>query len=283
MTLASKKTWIKLYQKDSEKAWEIFTQKYNPLILGIINKSCHDHDEVMEIYTFVLEHLKEKDCKRLTSYFQKKRNYNFEAWIVVVTRNCVFDWFRKEKGRKRLLKSIEFMTEIDRWIFKYIYQHQYSYSEAYEILKLKHGLNYSFEEMYLRAQEISNNLQRKTRWRIINEWQSVLPPVPLESIERRRLKIDKTNPNFQDCNSPEENLIKRDISKIINDALNKLAIQDRLIVELHLYRGLSLKEISGIIREKKIWRIRRKLKKALQLMQNSLKEKGISASDLDIF
>ncbi len=279
----SKHSWMNLYQKDSEKAWEIFTQKYNPLIFGVINKSCHDHDEVMEIYTFVLEHLKAKDCKRLTSYFQKERNYNFDAWIVVVTRNCVFDWFRKEKGRKRLLKSIESLPEIDRRIFEYIYQHRYSYSETYEILKSKHGLNFSFEEMCSHAQEINNNLQRKTKWRIIDEWQSVLPPIPLESIESGRLKLNLKNSNFQDSNSPEENLIKSDISKIINDALNKLAIQDRLIVELHLYRGLTLKEISGIIKEKKIWRIRRKLKKALQLMRNAIKEKGISSADFDIF
>ncbi len=164
MKSESKILWIKLYKENKEKGWETFLEQYNQLILTLIRKHVQDYDEAMEVYTFVLEHLKEQDCQRLTSYFQKKRNYNFEAWIVVVSRNCMFDWFRKEKGRKRLLKSVESLPEIDQWIFKYIHQHRYSYSEAYEILKSKHGFNISFEEMHSRAEEISNNLQQKTRW-----------------------------------------------------------------------------------------------------------------------
>ena len=106
MKSESKKLWINLYKKNKEKGWETFLKQYNQLILSLIRKHVNDYDEAMEVYTFVLEHLKEQNCQKLTAYFQKKRKYNFDAWIVVVSRNCMFDWFRKEKGRKRLLKGM---------------------------------------------------------------------------------------------------------------------------------------------------------------------------------
>jgi RNA polymerase sigma factor (sigma-70 family) len=279
----SKKLWINLYRENREKGWEKFLEKYNQLIITLIRKYVQDYDEAMEVYAFVLEHLKEKDCKKLTSYFQKKRKYNFDVWIVVVSKNCMFDWFRKEKGRKRLLKGIESLPEIDQLIFKYIYQHRYSYNEAYEILKLKHRLDITFEEMYSRAVEIINNLTQKTRWQLFSEWQSILPPLPLESIEKYASKVNTKNPCPKVDHSPEENLIIGDISKIINDSLQKLSIQEKLIIDLHLYRGLTLQEISGILKEKKAWKIRRKFYKALQIIKDSLKEKGIKPADFDIF
>jgi RNA polymerase sigma factor (sigma-70 family) len=283
MKSESKKPWIKLYNDSKEKGWDAFLEQYNQLILALIQKHVQDYDEAMEVYTFVLGQLKRQDCQKLTSYFQRKRNYNFEAWIVVVSRNCMFDWFRKEKGRKRLLKIVESLPEIDRLIFKYIYQQRYSYLEAYDILKSRHEFDISFEEMYSRAQEISNSLQQKTRWRLLNEWHSILPPLPIESIEKLASKLNAKNPCPEADPSPEENLIEENISKIINDVLEKLSVEDRLIVELHLYRGLTLKEIAGILKEKKAWKVRRRFYKALQIIKDFLKEKGVEAADFDIF
>ena len=283
MKTKSKKSWIELYRDNKKKGWDTFLEQHNQLILALIQKHVQDYDEAMEVYTFVLENVKENDCQKLTSYFQKRRNYNFEAWIVVVCRNCMFDWFRKEKGRKRILKIIESLPEVEQLIFKYVYQHRYSLGEAYEILKSSHGFNISFEEMYSHADEISNSMQQKTRWRLSNEWRSILPPLPLESIEKHASKTDSHKPCQEADLSPEDNLLKGDISKIINDALQKLSIQDRLIVELHLYRDLTLKEIAVIVKEKKEWKVRRRFYKALQILKDSLKEKGIKAADFDIF
>ena len=278
METESKKSWIKIYEQDKDKAWETFLEQFNRLILAYIRKHVQEYDEAMEVYTFVLEKMKEKDCQRLTSYFQAKRQYNFEAWVVVVSRNCMFDWFRANRGRKRLLKCIESLPEIDQLIFRYIHQQRYTYSDAYEILKSKNGFDLSFEEMYSRSEEIFDSLQQKTRWRLLNEWQSVLPSLPLESLENPASKIF---PKKTGEKTPEEDLSKAEVSKTINDTLQKLSIQDRLIVDLHLYQGLTLKEIAGILKEKKEWKVRRKFYKALQIVKDSLKEKGIKAADLD--
>ncbi len=121
MKTESKKSWMDLYLQNKDEGWKTFLEQHNRLIMTVINEHVQDHDEAMEIYTFLLDKLKVNNCKKLTSYYAKFLNYNFETWIAVVVRNCCIDWIRKEKGRKRLLKAIAEFPCVDQWIFRYIY------------------------------------------------------------------------------------------------------------------------------------------------------------------
>ena len=116
---SSSKSWIDLYRENPIKAWDALLQRHHQLIMAVIKKLVESHDDVMDLYTYTLENLKNDECKKLTTYFQQTRKCNFESWIAVVVRNCCMDWFRKEKGRKRLLKSIKVLPSIDQWIFLY--------------------------------------------------------------------------------------------------------------------------------------------------------------------
>jgi RNA polymerase sigma factor (sigma-70 family) len=283
MKPTSDKWLFNSFQKSREKGWDTFLEQHSDLIMAVIQKYGHDHDEVMEIYTFVLERLKENDCKRITSYYDKKREYTLKSWIVVVVRNCLFDWYRKEKGRKRLLKYVESLPEIDQWTFKYVIQKRYSYSDAYELLKTNHGCNLSIEELISRAEEINDNLQTTTRWRLLKEWQSQLPQLPLDSFEDGTSKEKIKNPSEEKGYAPESDLIKNDLFNIIIDSLNTLTSEERIIVELHVFRNLTLKEIAKILKEKKVWKVGKIFNKALQTLKDSLRNKGIDPSDMDIF
>ena len=137
MMFDSKKSWYDHFKDNPEKAWENFLQRYHDLISGVIRKMIRDVDEAMEAYTFTLEKLKEENCRKLCAYFAKSRHYNFETWIAIVVKNCCTDWFRKEKGRKRLLKCIGELPDIDQWIFRYLYWFRYSYDNIFELLKNK--------------------------------------------------------------------------------------------------------------------------------------------------
>ena len=136
-----KNSWIDIHRENPTQAWQNFLESYDKLIKYVIQKLVSDYDEIMELYTTTLEQLKAKDYQKLTTYFEKKRNYNFETWIAVVVRNCCMDWFRKEKGRTRLLKCIEEFAPLDKLIFAYIYQNGYSEQETFEYLNAEHGHN----------------------------------------------------------------------------------------------------------------------------------------------
>jgi RNA polymerase sigma factor (sigma-70 family) len=276
MDFNSKKSWIEFYRKDSEQAWEFFVNHYHQLIMGVIHKLVNDYDESMEIYTYAIEQLKSDSCKKLISYFTKSRTYNFETWIAVVTRNCCFDWFRKEKGRKRLLKCIEDLPESDQSIFRYTYWYGYSYDETFNLLKTKHGYNKSFEEMIFQIDKIDEILQQKVRWNLTREWRSVLSTKTIEYIETVKENIKNCDP------SPEEQFIQENSAQILKEIINNLSPEQQLIIQLHYYHGFTLNKIARILKMKNLWRVRRKLQNALKVLKKNLQQKGFSPSDLDL-
>jgi len=281
MNSESTQSWIDVYRQDMEQAWDIFKGSFDDLVRRVIQRLVDDYDEQMELYTYTLEQLKSQDYQKLTRYFDETREYSFETWIAVVVRNCCMDWFRKEKGRKRLLKCIQELPQLDQLIFKYIYQMGYSQQATFELLKVMHGREISVEEFSKRIDQIGQILQKKTRWKLKREWQQILPPVSLDSVEEgahRHYRQDSSalpNPN------PEEHLLQNSSARIFQEILQGLTDQDRLIIHLHFYKNLTLQEIARILRLKSIWQVHRRLRKALEYLQKKLKEKNIEISDLE--
>lgn len=270
------KSWIDIYREDPVKAWQNFIESYDKLIKHVIQKLVRDYDEIMELYATALEQLKAKNYQKLTVYFEKKRNYNFETWIAVVVRNCCMDWFRKEKGRTRLLKCIEELAPLDKVIFKYIYQYGYSQQETFELLNAEHGYDISTEELCSRINQIKLILHQKTRWKLENEWKRFLPAISIDSHEDgnyHELPV-------QNDPDPEENYFQNHTRKAIQETFKSLPVRDQLIIHLYYYKGLTLEKIARLLKMKNIWQVHRKLHKTLKFLQKELQKKDIDPSDL---
>lgn len=271
--------WIDSYRKDPDSAWEMFISRYNKLVMAVIHKLVDDYDEAMDLYVYTLEKVKERDCKRLTDYSVKPRSYGFDTWIAVVARNCCMDWFRKEKGRKRLLKCIENMPEIDQWTFRYTYWHKYSYDTTFLLLKSKHGFEGSFEELLSIVAQIENSLQRGTHWKFQQNWHSILPARSIESYESGQ-KTEE-NPGTGEKDPTTHHLIREDTLRYMEEYFGSLSPEEQMIIHLHYYRDRSLREVARIMKLGSVWKVHRILHKALQKLKKNLLKKGIGPSDLD--
>ncbi|MHA2345039.1 MAG: sigma factor-like helix-turn-helix DNA-binding protein, partial [Candidatus Hodarchaeales archaeon] len=73
-----------------------------------------------------------------------------------------------------------------------------------------------------------------------------------------------------------------DTAKLLLEILHSLPDLEQLILQLHYYRNLTLEEITRLLKMKNIWRVHRKLTKALKMLSKKLKEKGFGPSDFDI-
>jgi len=280
MNTPSSKSWIDLYRNNPIKAWDTFLQRYNRLIMAVIGEFLEEHDRAMDLYTYSLENMKKNGCKRLVSYFDKPRRYSFESWIAIVVRHCCLDQFRKEKGQKRLLKCIKTMPPIDQWIFRYVYWYGYAPDITHELLTTNHGFEISFDEFGDHLNRIRDTLKQSTRWNIERGWQA--------NIHSQTLDADKTGSaddlfsmfSEQNPQSSEEKLIHNESQKIFNKVLLSLPPEDQLIIHLRFTRGLTLEEIARLLRIKNIWRINRKLTKAITVLRKKLRDKDINPSDL---
>ncbi len=273
MTTLRGHDWNQAFRNDPEKAWSNFVQDSNRQIMAVIAKLVRDHDDQMELYTYVLEQFKKDKYKNIMAYFEQPRNYEFETWIVVVTRNCCFDWFRN-KGRSRLFECIKKLPAIEQTIFQCIYQKGYSTELTFQLLKTQHRFEGHYGEMLIRLDKIHDTLNSETRFKLFENRQTLLPLLSFDDVDELD-HSDRNKPNA------EQQLIHQETKGILNEILNTLPHQEKLIIRLHVLKGMTLEQTARILKMKSIWQVHRKLKKALKALKVKLKERGIGPSDLE--
>jgi RNA polymerase sigma factor (sigma-70 family) len=79
-------------------AWDDFLDAFQKLILFAVRSTEENYDLVMDRYTYVLEHLREDDFRRLRA-FHEHGTAKFSTWLVVVVRRLVIDHQRRQFGR----------------------------------------------------------------------------------------------------------------------------------------------------------------------------------------
>jgi RNA polymerase sigma factor (sigma-70 family) len=85
---------------EREHAWAGFARAHTPTILRVARSLGGDADLAMDRYAFVLERLREDDCRRLRSYLRPGAG-DFALWLVVVVRRLCLDHHRSRYGRSR--------------------------------------------------------------------------------------------------------------------------------------------------------------------------------------
>jgi RNA polymerase sigma factor (sigma-70 family) len=83
-----------------DAAWDTFVATHSRLLLHTARSLNHDHDAAMDGYAYVLEALRENECRRLRAYAADGRS-KFSTWLVVVARRLCLDFHRQRYGRTR--------------------------------------------------------------------------------------------------------------------------------------------------------------------------------------
>ena len=83
-----------------EAAWAAFLSAYNDILLRAVRFRA-EHDGAMDRYTYVLEHLRADDYRRLRLCIDKPPA-DFPVWLAVTARRLGLDHYRSKYGRRRL-------------------------------------------------------------------------------------------------------------------------------------------------------------------------------------
>lgn len=95
----------------SEHAWADFVRVFTPTILRVARSLGGDNDSAMDRYAFVLDRLREHECRRLRAYVRPCAG-DFTLWLVVVVRRLCLDHYRTRYGRARSASGAR--AELDR-------------------------------------------------------------------------------------------------------------------------------------------------------------------------
>jgi RNA polymerase sigma factor (sigma-70 family) len=82
------------------EAWAAFIASHSRLLLHVARELTPNRDAALDAYTFMLDRLREGDCRRLTGYAVRP-GAKFTTWLVVVARRLTLDWHRQRYGRAR--------------------------------------------------------------------------------------------------------------------------------------------------------------------------------------
>jgi len=83
---------------DADTAWRAFVAEHSRVILHVCRSVWAAHDDAMDAYALVLDHLRADDHRRLHE-FARDPLCRVTTWLVVVSRRVCLDLYRQRYGR----------------------------------------------------------------------------------------------------------------------------------------------------------------------------------------
>jgi RNA polymerase sigma factor (sigma-70 family) len=125
---------VRLTGGDVDGAWELFLERYRPLIFATIRRTIADDASAHDVFADVCDALSANGLARLSRHHEgHEPKARFSTWLVTVVHHLVIDWLRKRDGRRRVSPPAE-LSAVQREIFRRVFEERRSHVEAYELV-----------------------------------------------------------------------------------------------------------------------------------------------------
>jgi RNA polymerase sigma factor (sigma-70 family) len=257
-----------LRSDQAETAWQWFLSSYAQFIYGTIKLFSRDSDEQGDCFLFVCEKLAEKRYRRLLA-FKPDDKARFSTWLRAVVRNLCLDWLRSRNGRKQMFRSIASKGQVEREIFRCVFQNRLSLEQAWLELQAS-GVSISFSEFEEHTIRIRSTLTDRQLWLLSTANTKVSS---IESEIEGTFPIDVPDPAL----SPEDAALLNDIHDSVSKAVENLEEADRLLIRLRYSQELGLAEIASLLGLKDAQTVDRRIRDALERIRRHLGISGAGA------
>ncbi len=224
--------------EDAEAGWRAFIDQYTPALLACIERAgIRDRDEAMELYVSTCERLAADDCARLRRHDPGKGSLG--AWLAVLVRNVMVDWVRSRAGRRRLFGSIKRLPPLDRRVFELFFWENRSVAEIVGLVAAEFGAPLLVDVLDS-LDRVQTALTDRQRSELLASMTRTTVPASQDSVS------DDDEPQYDVADTTvdtEGDLQAREAERRLNDALDRLPIEDAAIARLRYGEGLSLGEI----------------------------------------
>jgi len=257
--------WIApLTTGDSEKAWELFLQRYRRLIFGAIRRYAKggDADEVMDVFAHVCERLRERDFARLRDAAARvDPDRPISTWIVAVVRNLTIDWLRHRHGRSRLSAAAERLPPLQQRIYQCVFVERRSHRETYELLASRHELSLTFGD-FLKEVSATYRSVRSGHWGAL-------------IMELAPSTIDSHVDPFE-----LDSLVACDRQRRLAEAMSALPDDDKVALQLYIVEGVSADDVARLLGWTGAKAVYNRVYRALSALRRLLESAGIKEGDL---
>ncbi len=217
-------------------------------------------DEVEEFASHIRYKLVEDDYRIIRKFSGKS---SFKTYLYTVIGRIFIDKLRERDGRWRPSEKAKKMGETAVQLEKLLYNHHYSFDEAYTVLTTNHNIELDIEE----AHEIAKQLPVRTLKRMRDAGDEPLINIsagsdrPDELIDNRRL-----------------GQAREKLDGLADEIKQNLSSEDRLILKMRFEDDIKVSAIARTLNEKRS-HIDRRIKTILREFKEGLLSKGINAND----
>jgi DNA-directed RNA polymerase specialized sigma24 family protein len=227
---------LRLREGDDD-AWAEFVSQFAPLLSQAAASVERDRDAAADAFVFTCERLRERNCARLAA-FDFDRPGTFESWLRVVAINLTRDARRQRLGRLRPLAIARRFPPLEQDVFRLRYEVGLTFDQILNSLAPKFpGLTESrlAEADALVAASVSS----RQRWTLLTRRPRV------DSLTAEGMSETDAAEDIPD-NSPDPEwlAIAGQSREVLNLALSKLSVEDRLLLRLSVERGLALSTLA---------------------------------------
>jgi RNA polymerase sigma factor (sigma-70 family) len=258
--------WVAELQRGRfDAAWDLFLDRYRRLIFAAIRHYAQDYDDVMDVFARACEALRADDLRRLRSWVAEPvHRARFSTWLVTVVRHLTVDWFRHRDGRRRLSVVAEGLPQLRRRIFEYVFLDQRSHIEAYELIHASEAPTLTFREFLSELRATYRAISAGRRGQVLRD----LAPAPDAPED---LPADPTGPSTTSATEQ---------SQLVEQALQVLGPDDRMIVELYVLEELPAETVAKVLGLANAKAVYNRAYRALAVVREQLERAGVRREDL---
>jgi RNA polymerase sigma factor (sigma-70 family) len=243
-----------------DAAWNEFLSGYSSVIVHVIRRCGIASHRADDCFLHVCEALSEGGFRRLRS-FLPDGPASFKTWLMAVVANLCIDWNRREQGRVRSLRSVSRLPELDRQVYRCIFEQRMTRSQCFQTLSSRFpGLTEAgVAEINARLFQLLTSQQR---WQLTVRTPALQPAsgIPWSGDEDPSWQLEEPGPG------PDEQVAEAQGRQQIQDALAKLPAEQRLLLRLRYEQGLTLAEIARLTVQPDPFRVNRQVQAALDAL-----------------
>ena len=222
---------------DPDAGWRSFVDQYSPRLLQLIEQcGVRDRDDQMDLYVHICERLAADDCARLRKHDPGKGA--LAAWLTTVVRHLLVDWVRSQKGRKRLFGSIRALSDVDQRVFEHYYWRRQTPAEMAELVTDTSGRGIGLSAVFASRERVERALTDRQRVDLMAMTARGAAAIGLEGDDGEPMV-----PVVSDAPGPEAVLALAERNERLAAAMRHLPAEDRVILSMRFFDGLTLPEI----------------------------------------
>ena len=230
---------IERFRQDPEGAYDELLRRFTQVMLHMIGRFMRDPDETMEVYTNICERLRSDDFRALRRF---NPHSELRPWLSVVVANACRDRFRKQRTTSMPRTVLKKLDERERLVFRYYYQDRLPHEDISEIVTYHHDIPCTPIEVLRAIEKIDELLSTKKRWLLLTALNANRAHLSIEELREAGIQPATTRPAELDEELRHEESIKR-----LNEALDQIPDEDRLMVLLRFEHGMSAPEIAKVM------------------------------------